>query len=127
MARGLRWKGSGKGQKRSLARPGRPKGHIQLLSYLPALNWVLEYRFHPVRKWRFDAAVRYNGLMVAIEMDGGLFVRGRHSRGAGIVKDMEKLNSAVLLGWKVLRYTPQQIKAGLAYRDCEQLLKSSGD
>ena len=123
MARGLRWpKGSTKAPRGRTARSGKPKGHIQLLFYLPSLNWVLEYRFHPVRKWRFDAALRHNGLMVAVEMDGGLFVRGRHSRGAGIVKDMEKLNAATLLGWRVLRYTPQQIKAGLAYKDVLTLL-----
>ena len=123
MARGLRWpKGSTKAPRGRQRVPGKPRGHIQLLSYLPKLDWVLEYRFHPVRKWRFDAALRHNGLMVAVEMDGGLFVRGRHSRGAGIVKDMEKLNAATLLGWRVLRYTPQQIKAGLAYKDVLTLL-----
>ena len=125
MARGLRWKGAGKGQKRSLARPGKPKGHIQLLSYLPKADWVLEYRFCPSRRWRFDAALPQ--LQIAVEQEGGLWIQGRHNRAPGMINDMEKYNFSAMLGWRVLRYTPQQIKAGLAYRDCEQLLKSSGD
>ncbi|MCC6271105.1 MAG: hypothetical protein IT190_07495, partial [Microbacteriaceae bacterium] len=45
-----------------------------------------------------------------VEIDGGLFVQGRHSRGAGQLKDMEKLNAAALLGYRVLRYAPSQIE-----------------
>lgn len=52
--------------------------------------------------------------MVAIEQDGGVWTRGRHSRGAGQIADMEKLNEAALLGWRVGRFTPQQVRKGLA-------------
>lgn len=68
------------------------------------INLVPEYQFAPPRLWRFDFADPES--MTAIEVDGGLFVGGRHSTGAGIVKDMEKLNHAVLRGWKVLRFQP---------------------
>lgn len=66
-----------------------------------------EYRFHPVRKWRFDYAIP--DLKIAIEIEGAVFQQGRHTRGVGYIKDMEKYNTAVKMGWKVLRYTPQQI------------------
>jgi very-short-patch-repair endonuclease len=71
-----------------------------------------EYRFHPTRRWRFDYAFPLT--MLAIEIDGGAFSGGRHTRGAGFVKDMEKLNEAAILGWRVLRFTPDQVKRGLA-------------
>lgn len=73
---------------------------------------VCEYKFHPKRRWRFDLA--WPDRMVAAEVDGGLFVGGRHSRGLGREKDMEKINEAVCLGWTVLSFSPRHIKDGRA-------------
>jgi hypothetical protein len=67
-----------------------------------------EFRFCE-RRWRFDFA--WWG-QVALEVDGGVWTRGRHSRGKGQITDMAKLNRAALLGWKVLRCTPQQLETG---------------
>jgi very-short-patch-repair endonuclease len=67
-----------------------------------------ELKFHVTRRWRFDFACPTK--MVAIEIDGGVFTGGRHSGGVGQVADMEKGNEAVLSGWKVFHFTPQQIK-----------------
>lgn len=75
---------------------------------------VPEYQFNPARKWRAD----YCWLIprkVIVEIDGGIWSGGRHSGGSGQLRDMEKLNSAGLLGFTVLRYTPQQL--GHAIRD----------
>jgi very-short-patch-repair endonuclease len=69
-----------------------------------------EWRFAPPRRWRFDYA--FVPASVAIEVEGGVWTRGRHTRGAGYVKDLEKYNSAALDGWHVLRFTPQQIARG---------------
>jgi very-short-patch-repair endonuclease len=66
-----------------------------------------EYRFHPQRRWRFDFAVP--ALKIAVEIEGGAWVHGRHNRGKGYINDMEKYNHAQLLGWKVFRFTPSQI------------------
>ena len=65
-----------------------------------------EWRFHPVRKWRFDYSIpKYK---IAIEIDGGVWTYGRHNRSAGYLADMEKFNAAAALGWVVLKFTPQQ-------------------
>ena len=71
-----------------------------------------EFRFHATRRWRFDWAFIAN--MLAVEQDGGVWVQGRHSRGAGQIKDMEKLNEASILGWRILRFTPKQVEKGEA-------------
>ena len=73
---------------------------------------VGEYRFAPPRRWRFDYA--WPDLKLAVEVDGGIWTRGRHTRGAGVLKDNEKLNTAVLNGWRVLRVTPTQVCDGSA-------------
>jgi hypothetical protein len=66
-----------------------------------------EYRFWPGRLFRFDWA--WLPQQVALEVDGAVWVAGRHTRGAGWLKDTEKLNEAVCRGWRVLRCTPQQL------------------
>lgn len=67
-----------------------------------------EYRFDPARKWRFDFAYPKN--KVAIEIEGGIWTRGAHSRGAHFNSDSEKYNRAVILGWRILRYTTNTIE-----------------
>jgi hypothetical protein len=68
---------------------------------------VFELRFAPPRRWRFDVA--WPDRMVALEVQGGLFVNGRHSRGAALLKEHEKLNAAAALGWRVLYVVPTRL------------------
>ena len=71
-----------------------------------------EFRFHPVRKWRFDFA--WPAQMLAVEIEGGVFVTGRHSRGLGMLADMEKSATAMMMGWRVLRVGGKHVKSGAA-------------
>jgi hypothetical protein len=80
-----------------------------------------EYRFAPPRLWRFDWALISHS--IAVEQEGGAWTAGRHVRGAGYIADLEKYNEAVLLGWKVLRFTPAQVLDGTALTAIERLLK----
>ena len=68
---------------------------------------VTEYRFHPVRQWRFDFAIP--SARVAVEVNGAVWTNGRHSRGSGLVKEYEKMRAAALLGWRVLPFTSAEI------------------
>jgi len=72
---------------------------------------VKEFRFHPVRRWRFDYA--WPDLKVALEIHGGVFTNGRHTRGKGFTEDKVKMNTAQLLGWLVIEATAAQVKNGL--------------
>lgn len=96
-----------------------------------------EYKFHPTRKWRFDAAwpcgenwtsirrtdgsiIEPMGPQLAIECQGGLFKRrgqpqaGRHTQGAALLKEYAKLNEGAALGWTIGLFTPRQIQDGTA-------------
>lgn len=66
-----------------------------------------EYRFHPVRKWRFDYAIPEH--KIALEVEGGVWTQGRHTRPMGYLGDIEKYNTATLMGWRVLRTTPSEL------------------
>ena len=65
---------------------------------------VPELRFAPPRKWRFDYA--WPEQKVALEVEGGVWTNGRHTRGAGFLADVAKYNRAAILGWRLLRCTP---------------------
>lgn len=68
---------------------------------------VKEYKFHPERKWRFDYAVpEYR---IALEVEGGVWTSGRHTRPQGFLGDIEKYNTATLMGWRVFRTTPTEL------------------
>ena len=82
-----------------------------------------EWQFHPTRKWRLDFAFPEIKLAVEVEgVTGGL--GGRHQRVGGMEKDCEKYNAAVMLDWRVLRYTPAMVKSGQAIADVLEVFKS---
>ena len=55
-----------------------------------------------LKDWRFDLAIPSE--MVAIEIEGGIHTKGRHTRGKGYAGDIDKYNAATVLGWKVHAY-----------------------
>lgn len=68
----------------------------------------LEYRFAaPDRQWRVDAA--FVSQKLAIEVEGGVWTQGRHTRASGFLKDMEKYNELAARGWRLLRFTPAEL------------------
>lgn len=70
-------------------------------------SWVMEFTFHPVRKWRFDYAVP--SIKLAIEYHGHAGMVGKsksgHSTISGLTADCEKLSHAQLHGWKWIALT----------------------
>ena len=83
-----------------------------------------EYRFHPVRKWRFDFA--WPEYKIALEIEGGVWLTGkrksRHLTGKGFTQDIIKYNEAACLGWIVIRVTPDQVKDNLALYWLDQIM-----
>lgn len=74
------------------------------------MECVKEFKFHPVRKWRFDYAIP--SALVALEVEGGVWTGGRHINPKGFLNDMEKYNTATLMGWSVYRTTPDDLYTG---------------
>lgn len=73
-----------------------------------------EYRFDPKRRWRADFA--HLRTRCLIEVEGGIWVNGRHTRAAGFNADLEKYLEAGLAGWRVFRLGPDQIQFALVER-----------
>lgn len=89
-------------------------GEVTLAMQMRALKieYSEEYRFHPKRRWRFDFAI--TDRMIAIEVEGGHWSNGRHTRGKGFEDDCEKYSEAACLGWRLIRVTTSQVKNGMA-------------
>lgn len=83
---------------------------VQLRAY--GIDYEREARLIPGRRFRWDFVIRWASL--AIELQGGVWTQGRHTRGAGYTRDCEKQNLAVLAGWRPLAFTADQVKSGQA-------------
>lgn len=58
-----------------------------------------EFRFCPDRDWRAD----YRVGQWLIELEGGVWSGGRHTRGKGFINDCFKYNQAAMMGYRVIR------------------------
>lgn len=102
-------------------------------SYLEAIfEWQLkaagipyrrEFRWHPKRKWRSDFYLPMFGRGgVLVEIEGGIFRKGRHTTGIGFTADCEKYNEAVLAGYRLIRGTAKHVKTGQLFAWVERAL-----
>lgn len=71
-----------------------------------------EWQFHPTRRWRFDWA--FPEAKLALEIEGGQWVNGRHNRAAGQIADLAKYSEAAILGWRIVYATPAEVENGTA-------------
>lgn len=84
---------------------------------------TFEHRFDELagRRWRFDLA--WIPQRIAMEIDGGVYAQGRHTRGRGFEADCEKLNEALLQGWRVFRYSTGQVRQGIPILDLKRVFR----
>lgn len=79
-------------------------------------------QFKPLvdRRYRCDFAFPDHNLLV--EVDGGGFVSGRHTRGKGFEADCERRNLLTLAGYRTLHVTGKHIDSGEAIGWLEKAL-----
>jgi hypothetical protein len=88
---------------------------------------VIEHVFAAPRKWRFDYA--WPLYLVAVEIEGLNWKPGglsRHTTPSGYRADLDKYNTACLLGWSVLRFEQGAVRQGVALDKTERLLTLKG-
>ena len=74
------------------------------------------------RKWSLDFC--WPDLKLAVEVEGGIWSGGRHTRGKGFEEDCRKYNTLQQMGCRLLRFTGDMIKSGEAINLIEQVLKA---
>ena len=122
------------GGRKTGAKTKRPKrggkveseGESLLSLQLKALKIAFEreFKFCQDRKWRAD--FHLVDKMILIEVEGGIWSNGRHTRGKGYLGDMEKYNAATVMGYQVLRFSTEQVKSGLAIQQIEKMVGDWG-
>ena len=119
----------------------REKWEIMFAGQLETKGWqfIREYQFHPTRKWRFDFVITNKFTdqqalemflerapelaalwMFAVEIEGGTWSRGRHTRGSGFAEDCRKYNAAAAMGWRVFRFPAGMVEDGSAIKFLEE-------
>ncbi|MBA4349509.1 MAG: hypothetical protein C0415_05935 [Thermodesulfovibrio sp.] len=93
---------------------------LLMIFHLLKLRPIAEYRFHPVRKWKFDFA--FPDKLIAVEYEGIFSNKSRHTGLTGYTKDCEKYSEAAILGWRILRITAPMLRNGMAFNLIERIL-----
>lgn len=94
---------------------------VQIVTALGMPVPVFEHRFCPGRKWAMDVA--WPDSKIFLEIEGGVWTGGRHTRGKGFMGDMEKYNAAAVLGWRLLRCTPEQMADGSIFVQVKEAME----
>lgn len=111
----------------------RPKGKVQkqpsvgeaeLMLQLRAnrIAYKTEFKFAEHRRWRADFLIL--GTRILVEVEGGTWSGGRHTRGKGYEQDCEKYSWAAAHGWTVLRFTTGQVNSGDAVKVVLEAIKN---
>ena len=88
------------------------------------IEFESEFKFHPTRKWRADFHLK--GKKILVEVEGGIWSNGRHTRGKGYLGDLEKYNEATMMGYQVIRFSTEQVKSGKAIEQIEKMVGDLG-
>ena len=88
---------------------------------MAGIKFIRELAPIPGRRFRYDFAMHN----LLVEVQGGIWGHMGHSTGTGITRDCEKLNLAVIEGWRVLHVTAEQIKNGQALHWIQRCLTAS--
>lgn len=71
--------------------------------------WQIDWSFIPER--------------LAVEVEGGYAMAGRHTSAKGFLGDLEKYNCLACLGWRLIRVTPRDVRSGAAVTWIERALR----
>lgn len=77
-----------------------------------------------LKDWRFDFA--WPAQKLAVEVEGGAFVGGRHTRGTGFREDLLKYHHAMVMGWNIYRCEGWLIQHGHVMDFLTRFLKQEG-
>lgn len=91
-----------------------PNGMLAMQLDEAGIAYSREFKFAPRRKWRADFLMLECNSPCLVEVNGGIWTNGRHTRGAALQDEYRKISEAGILGYRILIVTPQDVKDGSA-------------
>jgi len=88
-------------------------------------GYVREAQIIPHRKYRYD--FYYPEANLCIEIQGGVWSNGAHSRPTGITRDYEKANLCVQHGFRLLQFDVKQVKSGDAVEFVRSIIQQGSN
>ena len=76
-----------------------------------------------LKDWRIDFA--WPDARFAVEVEGGAWIGGRHTRGKGFEEDLQKYHCAMAMGWNVYRCSKPLITSGQAVMMVRKMLEAA--
>ena len=101
-----------------------PEERLALHMRAESIEFVRQYRWCPGRAYRADFAVLWASPILLIEVQGGVFKNGAHTRGPGYEYDRLRTNEAIILGYRLLEFTPKHVKNGQAIHAIKRALEA---
>jgi hypothetical protein len=100
----------------------RPRREVRFAAEHVGLGKGLRKRLESegLRDWRLDFLFDD---WLAVEINGGTYMGGRHTRGAALNSEYRKLNFANSLGLTVLVFDSKMVKSGEAVDQVKRLLE----
>ena len=93
-------------------------------NFTPLVPAKKKGKYKHLRRWCFDFA--WLTEHVVVEIEGGTWTGGGHVRGKVFRDNCDKYNSALLLGWRVLRFDTDMVRDGTGLRYLEMALGVRG-
>lgn len=87
----------------------------------PGPHPFCEHAYARERDWRCDFV--WPEQRIVLEVEGGVWTQGRHTRGDGFAKDLEKYNALTGAGWTLYRVSQREINSGEALSMIEKALR----
>jgi len=85
--------------------------------------WATEFMGINGRRFRFDYVIHPNTDRIAVEINGGQWINGRHNRGGKAYEnDLEKSNLAQANGWLYLQFTYEMLARGDHFKILDKVL-----
>lgn len=84
---------------------------------------VCHHVYRKTRDFRCDFA--WPEQRIILEVEGGVWVQGRHTRGSGFTKDLTKYNLITEAGWTVYRVSQREITSGEALNIIARALEAA--
>lgn len=96
----------------------------QLAAQMDAVGiaYLRQLRFKPPRKWSLDFFIGtdFGSGMVAVEVNGGVWLDKSGHKGVGQTRDYAKWSAAALAGIRIIHVTPADVASGQALRLIEE-------